>query len=62
MLWFEDFLAPCPSNPQEICRITYGENYMEFPPEKQRASRHHVLFMSCDEPYTNFEGKYYFKK
>ena len=59
MLQFEDYLAPCPSNPEEICRLTFGDDYMEFPPEEKRISRHHVLYMSCDKPYTEFEGKYY---
>lgn len=58
-LQFEDFMAPCPANPEKICEITYGKTYMQFPPEEQRASKHHVLFMSCDESYTKYEGKYY---
>ena len=59
MLHFEDFLAPCPSNPEEICRLTFGDDYMVFPPVEKRISRHHVLYMSCDKPYTEFKGKYY---
>lgn len=61
-LWFEDYEAPCPTNPEAICELTYGKNYMEFPPEEKRISRHKVLFMSCDEPYTQYEGKYYHKR
>ena len=52
-------MAPCPSDPKLICEIMYGKTYMQFPPENQRISNHHVLYMSCDEPYTNFEGKFY---
>ena len=58
-LQFEDFMAPCPLNPEKICEISYGKTYMQFPPEEKRISNHHILFMSCDEPYTKFEGKYY---
>ena len=58
-LQFEDFMAPCPLNPEKIFEISYGKKYMQFPPEEKRISNHHILFMSCDEPYTKFEGKYY---
>ena len=58
-LKFEDYMAPCPTEPEKICELTYGKTYMEFPPEERRVSRHHILFMSCDEPYTNFKGIYY---
>lgn len=58
-LQFEDYLAPCPTKPEEICELTYGKTYMEFPPEEKRVSRHHVLYMSCEEPYTIYKGKYY---
>ena len=60
-LQFEDYIAPCPSNPEAICELIYGKNYMEFPPEEKRISRHHILYMSCDTSYTKFEGKYYKK-
>lgn len=60
-LQFEDYMAPCPSNPEVICELIYGKTYMEFPPEKKRISRHHVLYMNCEIPYTEFEGKYYHK-
>lgn len=62
MLQFEDYMAPCPSNPEAICELTYGKTYMEYPPEEKRVSRHHVLYMSADIPYTEFEGKYYNKR
>jgi len=61
-LQFEDYLAPCPSDPEKICELTYGKTYMEFPPEEKRISRHHVLYMSDNEPYTDFDGIYYNKK
>lgn len=60
-LQFEDYIAPCPSNPEAICELIYGKNYMEFPSEEKRISRHHTLYMSCDTSYTKFEGKYYKK-
>jgi len=56
---FEDYLAPCPTDPERICELTYGKTYMQFPPEKDRVSRHHVKYMSCDEPYTYYKGVYY---
>ena len=58
-LQYEDFMAPCPSDPDAMCEIMYGKTYLQFPPEEQRKSNHHVLYMSCDEPYTKFEGVYY---
>lgn len=61
MLEFEGSLSPCPSNPDLICELTYGKTYMDYPPEEQRVSRHHVLYMSSEKPYTLFEGKYYMK-
>lgn len=61
-LLFEDYFAPCPSVPEKICELTYGKSYMEYPPENKRVSRHTVRYMSCTEPYTIYEGVYYFKK
>ena len=58
---FEDFLAPCPTQPELMCRICYGDSYMEFPPEEKRVSVHDIIYLNCDEPYTSYEGKYYFK-
>lgn len=58
---FEDMRAPCPGSPDEICRITYGDTYMQLPPLEQQRPRHDLLFVSFDEPYKNFEGKYYNK-
>lgn len=61
MLKFEDYLAPCPSNPNAVCELMFGKTYMELPPEEERVPRHPMLYMSCDVPYTEFEGKYYNK-
>lgn len=61
LLQFEDYLAPCPTNPESICELTYGKTYMEFPPLEDRVSRHHVLYMNDKKPYTEFEGIYYNK-
>ena len=58
---FEDFMAPCPTQPELMCQICYGDSFMEFPPEEKRVSVHDILYLNCDEPYTNYEGKYYFK-
>lgn len=58
---FEDFMAPCPSNPELMCKICYGDSYMEYPPVEKRVSTHGIIYLNCDEPYTNFEGLYYFK-
>ena len=60
-LMFEDYMAPCPADPEQICELTYGKTYMEYPPEEERVPRHQVLFMSCDEPYTDYKGVYYCK-
>lgn len=56
---FEDYEAPCPSDPHEACRVMYGSRYMQFPPEEERTSRHSVRYMSCTRPYTDFIGIYY---
>jgi len=61
-LQFEDFMAPCPTNPELICELIYGKTYMDYPPEDKRISRHHVLYMSNEKPYTEFKGKYYCKE
>lgn len=58
---FEDFKAPCPSNPELMCKICYGDSYMEYPPIEDRKSSHGLIYVNCDEPYSNFEGKYYYK-
>ena len=58
---FEDFMAPCPTQPELMCQICYGDSYMEFPPEEKRVSVHDIIYLNCNEPYTNFEGQYYFK-
>ncbi len=60
-LKFEDYFAPCPTYPELICELTFGKNYMEFPPEEKRISRHHVLYMSSEISYKEFEGRYYNK-
>ncbi len=58
-LKFEDYMAPCPSQPELMCEMCYGKDYMAFPPEEKRQSRHDTYFVSCDEPYTKYEGIYY---
>lgn len=60
-LQFEDMMAPCPSNSEEICRITYGSTYMELPPVEERNPRHDIRFVDFSEPYTKYEGVYYQK-
>lgn len=59
-LKFEDFSAPCPSKPEQMCEMCYGKDYMLPPPEDKRQTRHDTIFFSCDEPYTRFKGIYYF--
>ena len=59
MLKFEDFMAPCPTEPETICEITYGKTYMEFPPEDQRHPQHHALLLDFDTPYEAYRGKYF---
>lgn len=60
-LQFEGFSAPCPTDPDLMCRICYGDSYMEYPPEEKRVSNHDIIYLNCDEPFTAFEGKYYYK-
>ena len=60
-LQFEDMVAPCPSNPEDICKITYGNTYMQLPPIEERIPRHNLRFVSFSEPYTHYEGIYYNK-
>lgn len=62
LLEFEDYMAPCPTNPEAVCELLYGKKFMEYPPEDKRDSRHHILFLSSTIPYTEFEGKYYNKE
>ena len=56
---FEDFEASCPSNPNEICRITYGDTYMQFPPEDERVPRHNIKFVDFEKSYKEYKGIYY---
>lgn len=56
---FEDFMAACVNDPDKLCKLVYGSTYMEFPPEAERMSKHKKLFVSVDQPYKNYKGKYY---
>ena len=56
---FEDFLAPCPENPEEICRITYGPTFMEYPPEEKRKPQHNNMYVNFEESYQHYKGQYY---
>ena len=58
-LKFEDMEVPCPGNPQEYCKLQYGNTYMQLPPEDKRHPHHDFIYFSVDEPYTKFKGKYY---
>lgn len=58
-LKFEDFMAACVNDPEMLCELTFGSTYMEFPPEEDRVPKHSLLFLSVDQPYTDFKGKYY---
>ena len=58
-LKFEDMVVPCPGNPQEYCKLQYGDTYMQLPPEEKRQPHHDFIYFSVDEPYTKFKGKYY---
>lgn len=58
-LKFEDMVVPCPGNPQEYCKLQYGDTYMQLPPEDKRHPHHDFIYFSVDEPYTQFRGKYF---
>lgn len=50
---FEGHKFPCPNNPDAILKELYGDAYMEFPPEDQRA---------CHASYINTNEKCHFEK
>ncbi len=58
-LKFEDMEVPCPGNPEEYCKLQYGDTYMQLPPKEKRKPHHDFIYFSADEPYTKFKGKYY---
>ena len=58
-LQFEDMMAPCPKNPEEYCKIRYGEDCMQLPPIEKRKPKNNYIFVSTSEPYINYKGKYY---
>lgn len=45
---FEGYTFEGPADPEELCRIAYG-NYMELPPKDKR-DRHHVDIRFLDDP------------
>ena len=59
LLQFEDMQVPCPGDPDEYCKLQYGETYMELPPPEKRKPHHEFIYFSVEEPYTNYKGKYY---
>lgn len=59
MLQFEDMKVPCPGNPEEYCRLQYGDTFMELPPVEKRQPHHEFIYASATEPYMNFKGIYY---
>lgn len=58
-LKFEDMEVPCPGDPQKYCELQYGSSYMQLPPEEKRRPHHDFIYVSVDEPYRKFKGKYY---
>ena len=59
MLNFEDMIVACPGNPNEYCKLQYGETFMQLPPkEKQKP---HIDYVVCEPniPYMNFKGHYF---
>lgn len=56
---FEDMIVPCPKDPKEYCRIRYGENYMQLPPESKRVSKHDYVYASIKNSFMKFKGVYY---
>jgi hypothetical protein len=51
--------VPCPGNPQEYCKLQYGDTFMQLPSEDKRHPHHDFIYFSVDEPYTKFKGQYY---
>ena len=52
---FENAEVPAPEGYDELLRATYG-NYMEFPPESQRAGAHDA-FCDPDHSYLEYRGR-----
>ena len=61
ILPFENLSISCPTLPELMCKICYGDSYMEYPPEDKRVSQHDLVYLNCETPYTEFEGTYYYK-
>lgn len=55
---FEDMTALCPTQPEAYLSKRYGD-FMKLPPEEQQVPHHDYVFMSVQEPFTNYKGKYY---
>lgn len=54
----EDF--PAPIGYKEFLRHTYGDDYMELPPEeKQGVKLDHIIKIDTTVPYTKYKGKLY---
>ncbi len=58
-LQFEGKKRPCPANPEQICAMIYGDDYMTPPPEDKRKSVHNHYFIDFDNTYTKYENVFY---
>ena len=59
ILCFEDMEVPCPGNPEEYCRLQYGNTFMKLPPVEKRQPHHEFIYASVSESYKDFKGIYY---
>lgn len=50
---------PVPSDVHEFLRISFGDDYMQLPPEEDRVARHDVAFVDLDNSYTKYKGIHY---
>ena len=55
---FEDRTMPIPVGYDAYLRTVFGD-YMQLPPEEDRAAHHDCIYLDLDTPYTEYKGIYY---
>ncbi len=58
---FEGYNIPVMKGYDNYLRKIWGD-YMELPPEEKRVAKHDCVYISTNEPYIQFKGKYYCKE
>ena len=61
VVWFdfEGHKMPLPVGYHEYLTMIFGD-YMQRPPAPERVTKHELLFVDMDHPYTDYKGVYYF--